>query len=139
LPLWPNPIKPNEEALEDSDVYYLSRTPTDMRKGFDALCGSIRRGLGRAPVSGDVFIFCNSSRTRLKLLHWELGGFVLYHKRFERGILTLPRLDVGAGGYRVTRRALAPMVEGVELERIRPRKRYGISLKYSVNSARISL
>jgi len=53
----------------DSDVYYPNRTPTDMREGFDALCGEVRRGLGRDPVSGEVFIFYNSSRTRLKLLH----------------------------------------------------------------------
>lgn len=126
-------------SLGDSEIYYLSRTATDMRKGFDALCGEVRRGMGRDPISGEVFIFYNSSRTRLKLLHWERGGFVIYHKRFERGILTLPRPDAREGGYRVTWRELVLMVEGVELERIRPRKRYDISLKNSVNNARISL
>lgn len=126
-------------SLGDSEIYYLSRTATDMRKGFDALCGEVRRGMGRDPVSGEVFIFYNSNRTRLKLLHWERGGFVIYHKRFERGILTLPRTDTREGGCRVTWRELVLMVEGVELERIRPRKRYDISLKNSVNNARISL
>ena len=126
-------------SLGDSEVYYLSRTATDMRKGFDAQCGEVRRGMGRNPISGEVFIFYNSSRTRLKLLHWERGGFVLYHMRFERGILTLPRLEAREGGYRVTWRELVLMVEGVELERIRSRKRYDISLKNSINCARISL
>lgn len=125
-------------SLGDSDVYYLSRTSTDMRKGFDALCGEVRRGMGRDPISGEVFIFYNTSRTRLKLLHWERGGFVIYHKRFERGILTLPRLDAERGGYRITWRELVLMVEGVSLERIRPRKRYNISLKSNVNSGGIS-
>ncbi len=126
-------------SLGDSEVYYLSRTATDMRKGFDALCGEVRRGMGRAPLSGEVFIFYNANRTRLKLLHWERGGFVIYHKRFERGILTLPRVAAREGGYRVSWRELVLMVEGVELERIRPRKRYDISLKNSANNARISL
>lgn len=125
--------------MGDSEVYYLSRTSTDMRKGFDALCGEVRRGMGRDPLSGEVFIFYNSNRTRLKLLHWERGGFVIYHKRFDRGILTLPRLNAERGGYRVTWRELVLMVEGVELQRIRPRKRYDISLKSSANNARISL
>lgn len=58
-------------SLGDSEVYYLSRTATDMRKGFDALCGEVRRGMGRDPISGEVFIFYNAHRTRLKLLHWE--------------------------------------------------------------------
>ena len=123
-------------SLGDSEVYYLSRTATDMRKGFDALCGEVRRGMGRDPVSGEVFIFYNTSRTRLKLLHWERGGFVIYHKRFERGVLTLPRLEAETGGYRVSWRELVLMVEGVSLERIRSRKRYDISLKTSINSNR---
>lgn len=107
-----------------------------MRKGFDALCGEVRRGMGRDPVNGEVFIFYNTGRTRLKLLHWERGGFVIYHKRFERGVLTLPRLDAETGGYRVTWRELVLMVEGVSLERIRSRRRYDISLKTSINSNR---
>lgn len=123
-------------SLGDSDVYYLSCTSTDMRKGFDALCGEVRRGMGRDPVNGEVFIFYNTGRTRLKLLHWERGGFVIYHKRFERGVLTLPRLDAETGGYRVTWRELVLMVEGVSLERIRSRRRYDISLKTSINSNR---
>ena len=123
-------------SLGDSDVYYLSRTSTDMRKGFDALCGEVRRGMGRDPVSGEVFIFYNTSRTRLKLLHRERGGFVIYHKRFEQGVLTLPRLDEQTGGYRIAWRELMLMVEGVSPERIHPRKRYDISLKSSVNSNR---
>lgn len=126
-------------SLGDSEVYYLSRTATDMRKGFDALCGEVRRGMGRDPISGEVFIFYNTHRTRLKLLHWERGGFVIYHKRFEQGILTLPRFDSREGGYRVTWRELVLMVEGVELERLRPRKRYDISLKNNANSVLISL
>ena len=86
-------------SLGDSDVYYLSCTATDMRKGFDSLSGEVRRGMGRDTVNGKVFIFYNTSRTRLKLLHCERGGFVIYHKRFERGILTLPYLNEGTGGY----------------------------------------
>lgn len=111
-----------------------------MRKGFDSLSCEVRRGMGRNPLSGEVFIFYNTNRTRLKLLHWERGGgFMIYHKRFERGILTLPRLDAREGRYWLTWRELVLMVEGVELKRIRPRKRYDISLKNNVNSARISL
>ncbi len=65
--------------MGDSEVYDLSRTATDMRKGIDVLCGEARRGMGRDLVSGKVFIFYNTGRTRLKLLHWErdnLAGVV---------------------------------------------------------------
>lgn len=110
-----------------------------MRKGFDSLCGEVRRGMGRNPQSGEVFIFYSTNRTRLKLLHWERGGFVIYHKRFERGILALPYLNEGTGGYPITRRELVLMVEGVGLARLRSRKRYDISLNASANNTWISL
>lgn len=35
------------------------------------------------------------------ILHTYRGGFVIYHKRFERGVLTLPCFDEQTGGYRV--------------------------------------
>lgn len=105
-----------------------------MRKGFDSLCGEVRQSLGRDPLSGEVFIFYNSSRTRLKLLHWERGGFVIYHKRFEKGILSLPKFDTETGGYMVSWRELMLMVEGVSLERIRLRKRFDLPLRYSVEN-----
>lgn len=105
-----------------------------MRKGFDSLCGEVRQSLGRDPLSGEVFIFYNSSRTRLKLLHWERGGFVIYHKRFEQWILSLPKFDTETGGYMVSWRELMLMVEGVSLERIRLRKRFDLPLRYSVEN-----
>ena len=121
-------------SLGDSHIYYLSREATDMRKGFDSLCGEVRRSLGRDPLSGEVFIFYNSSRTRLKLLHWERGGFVICHKRFEQWILSLPKFDTETGGYMVSWRELMLMVEGVSLERIRLRKRFDLPLRYSVEN-----
>ena len=121
-------------SLCDSNIYYLSRTATDMRKGFDALCGEVRRSMGRDPLSGEVFIFYNASRTRLKLLHWERGGFVIYHKRFEQGILSLPEFDTKTGGYRLSWSELMLMVEGVSLRRIRLRKRFDVPVQNSANN-----
>ena len=56
-----------------------------MRKSFDALSGLVRNELQREPTSGEVYVFVNRSRTCIKLLHWESGGFVLYYKRLEQG------------------------------------------------------
>jgi transposase len=54
----------------------LYRKVTDMRKGFDGLCGLVKNELNREPTSGEVFIFINRPRDRIKLLHWQKGGFV---------------------------------------------------------------
>ena len=48
--------------------------------------------LNREPTNGEVFIFINRTRDRMKLLHWQQGGFVLYYKRLEKGTIGLPSL-----------------------------------------------
>ena len=72
-------------SLTERHRYFLYRSATDMRKGFDGLSGVVRNDLGMDPLSGDVFIFLNRRRTHMKLLVWEDSGFVVYYKRLERG------------------------------------------------------
>ncbi|MCC5905359.1 MAG: IS66 family insertion sequence element accessory protein TnpB [Balneolaceae bacterium] len=40
-----------------------------MRKSFNGLSWLARSELGRAPTSGEVFVFVNHRRTLMKLLH----------------------------------------------------------------------
>ena len=67
------------------------------------------------------------------------GGGVIYHKRFERGMLTLPRFDQQTDNYQITWQELVLLIEREKLERIEPHKRYDISLNDSANCIRISL
>ncbi len=53
-------------GLGPSHRYYLHRKPTDMRKSFDGLCALVHSGLGKDPMSGDVFVFVNRRRTHIK-------------------------------------------------------------------------
>jgi len=43
-----------------------------MRKGFEGLYGAVRDQLGHDPLSGHLFLFTNKTRTRLKVLVWDL-------------------------------------------------------------------
>ena len=56
-----------------------------MRKSFDGLSGLINNELKKNPLSGDVFIFINKRRDRIKLLIWDRTGFWLFYKRLEKG------------------------------------------------------
>lgn len=46
--------------------------------------------LGCDPCNGDVYIFMNKARNRIKFLHWESGGLVLYCKLLESGTFGMP-------------------------------------------------
>jgi transposase len=47
---------------------YVGIEPVDLRKGFDGLYGLVRDQLGQDPLSGHLFLFVNSGRTRIKAL-----------------------------------------------------------------------
>ena len=93
-----------------------------MRKSFDGLSGLVRSELGGDPLSGDVFVFLNKRRNRLKLLHWEPGGFALYYKRLEKGTFTPPVSK--AENASISWPQLVLMIEGVQVYKSRQKPRY---------------
>jgi hypothetical protein len=111
-------------ALSESLHYFLYNQPTDMRKSFDSLCRLVETGMRRNPMSGEVFLFINRPRNRMKLLRWEFGGFILYYKRLERGTFELPASVLNNPCTAIHWPELVMMVQGISLQHIRTRKRY---------------
>lgn len=114
-------------SLNSAFRYYFYNTATDMRKGFDGLCGLVQAELGRRPVSGEVYIFIGRQRDKIKLLHWEEGGFVLYYKRLERGTFELPMVSSGGKTCLISWSSLMLMVQGISIEKYKQRRRYFIN------------
>lgn len=117
-------------SLGASHRYWLYAGVADMRKGFDGLCGLVSRELAGDPLSGDVFIFVNRGRNRMKLLLWEEGGLVLWHKRLERGTFELPKPAAGAHSVSIRWCDLMLIIEGVKLASVQKRKRYSLEKNY---------
>ena len=70
-------------SLDGGLRYWLYSEPTDMRKSFHTLSGVVRNKIGGDPMNGDVYIFVNKRRNRIKLLHYETGGMVIYAKMLD--------------------------------------------------------
>ena len=100
--------------LDKTLRYWLYSEPTDMRKSFHTLSGLVNNRIGANVRDGDVYIFVNRRRNRIKLLHYETGGLVIYAKMLDRGTfgMPLPRKE-----NEVTRNVswadLQKMVEGI--------------------------
>ena len=62
--------------LNEDNRIVMAQNPTDMRMGVNGMCGQVRK-VGLEPSNGDVYIFVGRSRTTMKLLHWERGGYVV--------------------------------------------------------------
>ena len=112
-------------SLNESNRYLVCLQGVDLRKGVDGLCGLIRY-LSLNPANGDVYVFLNKTRTTMKLLHWERGGFVIYYKRMERGRISHKIFIKGGVGFRSFRwDELMLFMEGIS-PKTKRRKRYNI-------------
>src|ERR1700730_7392172 len=110
--------------LSASCKYYLHRSSTDMRKGFDSLCGIVSSELQMNVLSGSVFIFINKKHNQVKLLLWEGDGFAIYYKRLEKGTYELPATNHNDKDIAISNEALQHILQGVSLKSVRKRKRY---------------
>lgn len=63
---------------------YIYRDPVDMRKSINGLSFLVEAEFDCSPMSDALFVFCNRSRDKVKLLYWERNGFVLWYKRLEK-------------------------------------------------------
>jgi len=90
----------------------------DFRKAHDGLCALVRDELKDDPFAGDVFVFHNGAKDRIKLLVWDRNGFWLLYKRLEQG--TFPFAVRGEGArVEITRAQLAMLLEGLEWKQAR--------------------
>jgi transposase len=88
--------------------------PVDLRKGYDGLFGLVKTGLGRDPLSGDLFLFASKRRNSCKVLMWDGTGLCIFQKRLEQGRFAVIWRDDG-GVVQLTASELALFIEGCEL------------------------
>lgn len=97
-----------------------------MRKGFRSLSGLIRNKTTRDPLSGEVFIFINRRRNRMKILVWQPGGFLIYYKALERGVFEIPARENNSSEHQISLQKLQLIVAGIQLQSIRKLKRFSL-------------
>lgn len=61
-----------------------------MRKSIDGLASLVEGSFALDPFAAALFVFCNRSRDRVKILEWDCDGFWLYFKRLEKGRFRWP-------------------------------------------------
>src|SRR3984893_6233272 len=101
---------------------WLSSQPVDLRRSFDALAEQVRQHLQADPLSGHVFVFRNKRADRVKLLYWDEDGFVIVYKRLEAGTFRFPAAD--AAGVEIRAADLQMLLDGVDLDSVKRRRRY---------------
>jgi transposase len=87
-----------------------------MRKAINGLAALVELSFNLDPYEGAVFVFCNKSRDRLKMLEWDVDGFGLYLKRLEKGRFKWPSKSVD-DTMRLSGEELEHLLEGTKVIR----------------------
>ena len=94
---------------------YLACGATDLRKSIDGLALIVSESFALDLFSDALFVFCNKSKTKIKILHWERNGFWLYYKRLEKGTFAWPK-ESDDSVKEITARELRWMLDGISIE-----------------------
>ena len=95
---------------------YLHRAPVDFRKAVNGLSVIVEQELGLSPYDEALYLFCNKNRDRIKVLHWDKTGFVLWYKRLEKEKFRWP-LGSDKAVLTISARELDSLLAGLSIER----------------------
>lgn len=99
--------------LRDEIKIYISTQPIDARKSIDGLCALIVESFDDNPQGGNLFIFINKSRDKVKIIWWDINGFILHYKRLEKGRFVLPKLG-GINKLEISQTQLHGLLAGLD-------------------------
>ncbi|MFF2288762.1 IS66 family insertion sequence element accessory protein TnpB [Peribacillus butanolivorans] len=94
---------------------YIAQGTTDLRKSIDGLAAIVKEEFDLDPFSSCLFVFCNRSRDKLKILVWEHNGFWLHYRRLEKGKFDWPTQHPNVP-LTISRRQLRWLLDGFSFE-----------------------
>lgn len=114
--------------LTTATKIFVCTAVTDMRKGVHGLSGIVRSEFATDPTDGSLFVFINRRRDRMKILHFDGGGFWLYYRLLEAGTFEELKRPNQSSYLIIDGTQLAMLLSGVSLVAShRRRKRYSQS------------
>ena len=99
------------KLTEDTRIYVADK-PVDCRKAINGLASLIVEQFETPVNDGSVYVFYNRDCDRVKCLFWDKNGFVLYHKRLERGRFKFGKTSDGS--FVITQNQLSWLLAGLD-------------------------
>lgn len=103
-------------------VVFLCREAVDFRKGINCLAILVEEMLEQDPFSEQLFVFCNRTRDKVKILYWESSGFCLWQKTLEKARFKWPRND-DHEVVTLTGQQLNWLLDGYDIGRLQPHEK----------------
>lgn len=113
-------------GLSNSMKYHLYAGYLPMGGGIEKLSELALTIPDGNSLSGDVFLFFGKDRSQVKLLRWDVDGYMLYQKRLEEGTFELPRFQPGERWISLDWKLFIMIMSGIPLRSGKFRKRFAI-------------
>ena len=97
-------------------AWWLVSAPVDFRCGADRLLVHVREVLGRDPLDGSAYVFCNRRTSRIKVLVVDAQGVWLSMRRLHLGRFVWPSASETL--WSLTRSQFAWLCAGVDWRRL---------------------
>lgn len=109
--------------LQNRDTkIFLRPGKTDFRKSINGLSVMVQEYMKEDPFSGHYFVFCNRTKTMLKILYWDRNGFCLWHKRLEEDRFRWP--NIAADIHEINREEFRWLLLGLDFYNAHKIRRY---------------
>lgn len=108
--------------FNDVGEVYLHRQPVDFRKSINGLAVIVAENMALSPYQEAIFVFCNKSRDKLKILCWDQTGFVLWYKRLEKSKFKWPRQSPDEVIH-LDQEALDWLLRGLDIQALKPHQK----------------
>ena len=77
-------------GLHHASRLFLYVKSIDMRRSFDGLHAIVQTEFNCDILTGDMFLFLNRRRDRIKIMWWDGDGLAIFMKRLEAGTYQIP-------------------------------------------------
>ncbi len=118
------PLLSPVHTLHQAPRLYLYIKSVDMRRSFDGLHAIVQSEFKLNILTGDMFLFLNKRRDRIKILWWDGDGMAIFMKRLEAGTYQLPQVRSDQASLVMDRTEVELLLSGIELSSVKRRKRY---------------
>ena len=114
-------------TLSAQTQIYIALGATDMRKGFDGLCGLVIDQLKKDPLCGSLYLFINKRRDRMKVLYWDGDGLAIWYRRLEQGTFRLPKVNQETTCVEIRSEEFTMLLRGIDLSSVKRHKRFSLA------------
>ena len=107
--------------IGDHTKVFLAAGITDIRKAINGLSALVVDVLEQDPLSNHLFVFCNRTKDKIKILYWQNNGFWLFYRRLEKQRFWGPKTGESVSG-EISTRELSWLLEGLDISDVSAHK-----------------